>query len=161
MRNGIIDSSDVPISFILDAIEILESFSFSDIFEENLNKKKQIIEGISFALENFIDVTKSDQTIACTNICFILVYDQFNKSVEKDILFRTNGLYQKIEELCIKINYMKNQEEKEQIVHDLKKYLKMIQDRDLSEITPVEYKIEGSGLSSFFIKALGVLNKIW
>lgn len=98
--------------------------------------------------------------INSTNICFILIIDQFNKSVQKDILFRTNGLYQKIEELCVKINNMNSPDEQNEIVHDLKMYLKVIEDRDLSKIPPVEFEIKKLDLTSFIIKTISFLNKI-
>jgi len=36
---------------------------------------------------------------------------------------------------------MNNPEEQSKILHELKKYLKVIEDRDLSEIDPIEFKV--------------------
>lgn len=159
-KNGIIDASDIPISFIEDAIEKLEVFDFSCSLEKKRDKKKQIIDSISYASEHFINVNKPSQAVYSTNICYILAIDQFNKSVLKDILFRTNGLYQKIEKLCVKINNMNTPEEQNEILRDLNMYLKVIEDRDLSEIDLVEYEIKKSDLTSSVLKAAAFLYKI-
>lgn len=159
-RNGKIDASDVPISFIKDAIENLETFNFSCSLPKNQDKKKQIIAQINYASEHFLKVDNSNKAFDTTNICYILIVDQFNKSVKKDILFRANGLYREIDKLCVEINNMSSPEEQNKIVHDLKMYLKVIEDRDLSKIEPVEFEIKKSDFTSFVIQTISFLNKI-
>lgn len=160
VTNMRVDTSDIPISFIENAIEELVIFDFSDSFLQKQNKKDQITQLISFALDYFIKVDNGNKEPDYTNLCYILWSGHLSKAVQNDVLFRANGLYKKIDELCVKINNMNSEEEKNAIVHDLKMYLKVIEDRDLSNIDPVPYKIKKSNLTALLIKASIFLQKI-
>lgn len=156
----IIDTSDVPISFLKNAIEELESFNFSDSFVQKQYKKNQITELISYALNYFIKVDNGKENPDCTNFCYILWSGHLSEAARNDILFRTNGLYKKMDELCININNMNSPDDKDKIVQNLKMYLKVIEDRDLSKIEGIPYKIKKSNLTAFLIKATIFLQKI-
>lgn len=136
-----VDASDFPLSFIKKAIEELEDFEFSDSFEQRQNKKNHIVELIVYAIDIFIKVDNESRFINNTNICYTLFVWNTSNTARFDVLFRTNGLYKKLDQLCASINNMNNPEEQSRILQELKKYLKVIEDRDLSKIDPVEYKI--------------------
>jgi len=159
MTNRIADASDVPISFIRKAIEELESFNFSDNFEQKQDKKNQITQFISYALE-FIKVDNGTKDPDYTNFCYILHAGHLSKAVQNDVLFRTNGLYKKIDELCIKINNMNCSEDKIVILQDLKMYLKVIEDRDLGKIEGIPYTIKESNIPTILIKCISIFQKI-
>lgn len=160
MKEGFIDLSDVPVSFIKDAIEKLEAFDFSSGLEKKRENKKKIIDMISYASGNFINVDTPSQVIDYANVSFLLIYDQLNGSVVKDIVYRTNGLYKKIEELCVKIYHMNDPEERNDIVHDLKIYVKIIEHRELSKISPVEFEIKMPDNTSLIVQTIAFINKI-
>lgn len=155
-----VDTSDIPITFIKNAIEELENFEFSDSFLQKQKKKDQITQLISFALDYYIKVDNGNKEPDYTNFCYILWSGHLSEAVRNDVLFRINGLYKKIDESCVKINNMNNEEEKTAIIHDLQIYLQMIVDRDLSQIEKVEYKIKKPNLTTFLIKASIFLQKI-
>lgn len=159
-----IDASDFPISFIKKAIEELEYFEFSDSFEQRQNKKNQIVELIVYAIDIFIKVDNGSQFINGTNICYALFTRNISNTARFDVLFRTNGLYKKMDQLCAHINNMNNPEEQSRIVQELKKCLKVIEDKDLSEIDPVEYKIAYKTITddpkSPILQVLSLITKI-
>lgn len=115
---------------------------------------------ISFALDHYIKVDNGNKEPDYTNFCYILWSGHLSEAVRNDVLFRVNGLYMKIDELCVKINNMSNEKEKNAIVYDLQTYLQVIVDRDLSRIEKVEYKIKKPNLTAFLIKASIFLQKI-
>lgn len=155
-----IDTSDVPISFIKDAIENLESFDFSDSFVQKQYNKNKITELISFALNFFVKVNNGKESPDFTNFCHTLWAGHLSTAARNDVLFRTNGLYMKIDEICVRINNMNNPDNKDMILMDLNKYLKMIENRDLNEIEAVPYEIKKSNLTNILIKTAVFLQKI-
>ena len=160
VTNGRIDISDCPISFIKKAIEELKNFNFSDNITQKQNKKDQITQLISYASNYYIKVDKNNQNIDFTSFCFPLWAGHLSEAARNDVLFRTNGLYKKIDGLCVEINNMNSPEEQSRIVQDLEIYLKVIENRDLSRIEPVEYEIKTSEFTSSILKAAVFLNKI-
>lgn len=135
------DTSDFPISFIKKAIEELEEFDFSNSFEQRQIKKNLIVELIINAIDPFIKVDHGSRFICGTNVFFSLFAWNISNTARLDVIFRTNGLYKKMDELCANINIMNKPEEQSRIVQELKKCLKAIENRDLSEFDPVEFKI--------------------
>ena len=160
VANNTVDTSDMPISFLKSSINELESFDFSDGFLKKQKKRNQIIELISFVLENFIKIKHKNGHIDYTNVYYVVLSHHLTEGARKDMRFRINGLYEEIDKLCIRINYMNNPDEKAEIMQDLKKYLKIIEDRNLSEISPVEYKITKSNLTDLIVKGATFLSKI-
>jgi hypothetical protein len=160
VTNGRIDTSDCPISFIKKATEELKSFNFSDNITQKQNKKNQITQLISYASNYYIKVDNKNQAIDFINFCFPLWAGHLSEAAKNDVLFRTNGLYKKIDRLCADINNMNSPEKQNKILHDLEMYLKTIEDRDLSEIDPVEYEIKKSDLTSSILKVASFLTKI-
>ncbi|GEM_PF-1407093 len=160
ITNRMVDTSDVPISFIKNAIAGLESFNFSDNFMQRQHKKNQITQLISYALNYFIKVDSGKKDPDFTNFCYVLWAGHLSEAARNDVLFRTNGLYKKIDELCVKINNMSSPDDNIMIVQDLKRYLKVIEDRDLSKIEEIPYKIKKSNLTTIFIKTAVFLQKI-
>ena len=159
-ENGIFDASDIPISLIKNAIGKLETFEFSDSFAQRQAQKIQIIELMSFTLEYFIKADNGKKVRDFMNVFFALLAGQYSEAAQNDVLFRTNGLYKKMDELCAHINNMNSQEEQSRIVQDLKMYLRVIEDRDLSQIEPVKYEIKEADLTSFAINTVSTLKKI-
>ncbi|WP_156151056.1 hypothetical protein [Methanosarcina sp. Kolksee] len=155
-----VDASDVPISFIKSAIEKLESFDFSGNFVQRQYKKNEITELISLALNYFIKVEDGKEMPDFTNICHVLLAGHLSQAAREDVLFRTNGLYKKMDEMCAEINNMNSPDDKNKIVQDLKMYLKMIEERNLSKIERVPYEIKKSNLVDFFIRTVVFLQKI-
>lgn len=159
MTKKIADTSDIPISFIEKAIEEVESFDFSDSFEQKQDRKDQITQLISYALE-FIKVDNSNKDPDYTNFCYILYAGHLSKAAQNDVLFRTNSLYKKIDEICIKVNNMNCPEDKTVILQDLKMYLKVIRERDLSKIEGIPYTIKESNLPTFLVESITLIKKI-
>lgn len=160
VKDNRVDTSDIPISFLENALWELETFDFSDDFFQKQKKKDQITQLISFALDYYIKVDDGNKNPDYTNLCYVLWSGHLSKTAKEDVLFRANGLYKKIDELCAKINIMNSEEEKNAIVHDLKIYLRVIKDRDLSKIEPIPYKIKEPNLTTNLIKAFIFLQKI-
>jgi len=160
VKDNRVDTSDIPISFLENALWELETFDFSDDFFQKQKKKDQITQLISFALDYYIKVDDGNKNPDYTNLCYVLWSGHLSKTAKEDVLFRANGLYKKIDELCAKINIINSEEEKNAIVHDLKIYLRVIKDRDLSKIEPIPYKIKEPNLTTNLIKAFIFLQKI-
>lgn len=160
LKDNKIDTSDVPISFIKATINNLELFNFSDSFQQGQIKKNQTTQLISIALDSYIKVDNGNRYPHYTSFCFSLWAGHFSKAAQNDILFRTNGLYEKIDEVCAKINNMNSPDERDMIVQELKMYLKFIEDKDLSKIERVPYKIKKTNLSDFLIKGVSQVLKI-
>lgn len=159
-RMIMIDTSDVPISFIKNAIEELESFDFSDSFVQKQYKKNNITQLISYALNFFVKVDNGKKSPDFTNFCYTLWAGHLSPAARNDILFRTNGLYKKIDRLCADINSMNSPEKQDKILHDLEICLKAIENRDLSEIDPIEYEIKKSDLTFSILKVATFIGKI-
>jgi hypothetical protein len=155
-----IDTSDVLISFIENAIVKLESFNFSDTFIQKQTKKCEITQLISYALDYFVKVDNGKERPDIMNFWRILWAGHISQAARNDVLFRANGLYKKMDELCAKINNMNSHDDKDAIVRELKMYLQMIKDRDISKIPEVPYEIKKSNLTTFLIRAVTVLQKI-
>lgn len=117
VTNGRIDTSDCPISFIKKAIEELKNFNFSDNITQKQNKKNQITQLISYASNYYIKVDKKNQDIDFINFCFPLWAGHLSEAARNDVLFRTNGLYKKIDRLCADINNMNSPEKQNRILH--------------------------------------------
>ena len=137
----------------------MESFTFSDSFALKQDKKNQLTQLISYALDTFIKVDNGNKYPNYTDFCYVLWAGHLSEAAQNDVLYRTNGLYKKIDELCIKINNMNTFDDKVVIIQDLKMYLKVIEDRDLSKIEGVQYTIKKSNLTTFFIKTAVFLLK--
>lgn len=160
VTNGRIDTSDCPISFIKKAIEEIKNFNFSDNITQKQNNKNQITQLISYASNYYIRVDNKNQDIYFINLCFPLWAGHLSEAARNDVLFRTNGLYKKIDRLCADINNMNSPEKQSRILYDLEICLKAIENRDLSEIDPVEYEITKSDLTSSVLKVAAFINKI-
>lgn len=155
-----IDTSDVLISFIESAIVELELFNFLDTFIQKQTKKYEITQLISYALNFFVKVDNGKERPDIMNFWRVLWAGHLSPAARNDVLFRANGLYKKMDELCAKINNMNSHDDKDAIVQELKMYLQMIKDRDLSKIEEVPYEIKKSNLTTFLIRAVMVLQKI-
>lgn len=160
LKDNRIDTSDVPISFIKAAINNLIYFDFSDSSRQRQIKKNQTTQLISIALDSYIKVDNGNRDPHYTSFCFPLWVGHLSKAVRNDVLFRTNGLYEKIDEICAKINNMNSPDEIDMIVPELKMYLKFIEDKDLSQIERVPYKVKKTNLSNFLIKGISQFLKI-
>jgi hypothetical protein len=160
VENNRIDTLDYPVTFIKNAIKELELFDFSVNVLQKQSKKDQTTELISYALNFFIKVDNGNKNPDYSNFCYILWSGHLSKAARNDVLFRTNGLYIEMDALCIKINNMKNPNERDVILQDLRKYLQFIEDRDLSNIDPVEYQIKKSNLTTFLVKGVSLFLKI-
>lgn len=160
LKDNRIDTSDVPISFIEAAINNLIYFNFSDSFRQKQIKKNQTTQLISTALDSYIKVDNGNRDPHYTSFCFTLWAGHLSKAAQNDVLFRTNGLYERIDEVCAKINNMNSPDERDTIVQELKMYLKFIEDKDLSQIERVPYKIKKTNLSNFLIKGISQILRI-
>lgn len=160
LKDNRIDTSDVPISFIEAAINNLICFDFSDRFQQRQIKKNQTTQLISIALDSYIKVDNGNRHPHYTNFCFPLWAGHLSKAAQNDVLFRTNGLYKKIDYVCARINNMNSPDERDMIVQELKMYLKFIEEKDLSKIERVPYKVKKTNLSNFFIKGISQVLKI-
>jgi hypothetical protein len=159
LTKRIADASDIPISFIKKAIEEMESFNFLDNFEQKQDKKDQITQLISYALE-FIKVDNGNKDPGYTNLCYILYAGHLSKAAQNDVLFRANSLYKKMDELCVKINNMNCPDDKILILQDLKMYIKVIENRDLSKIEGIPYTIKESNLPTLIVESITFIKKI-
>ncbi len=139
--SGLFDTSDIPISFITKAIDEINSFNFSLTWEDSQQKRKKMSNHIHNALE-FITVEDKFIAIPLGMRYFqLFVAGLKNKAAKKDILYRINGLTEELGEIIIKLNCMNSVRDQEEISNELKKYLKIIEDRNLCEIkNKVKYK---------------------
>lgn len=160
LKDNRIDTSDVPISFIEAATNNLICFNFSDSFQQRQIKKNRTTQLISIALDSYIKVDNGNRQPHYTSFCFPLWAGHLSKAAQNDVLFRTNGLYIRIDEVCAKINNMNSPDERDMIVQELKMYLKFIEDKDLSKIERVPYKVKKTNLSNFLIKGISQVLKI-
>ena len=141
--SGLPDASDMPISFIRKAIDKIDSFDLASTWDGKQQIKIQIINLLNNSLEF---ITLKDKLWEIPH--GFRYYQPFiaglkNKSLKKDILYRINGLSERVNEIVIQLNYMNTIEEKEKILTDLTNLLNIIENRELHEIKKVEYKKEG------------------
>lgn len=139
--SGLVDTSEIPISFIAKAIDDINSFSFSLPWDDLQQNRKKISNLVHDALEF---ITIEDNFFA---IPLGMRYSQFfisglkNKAARRDILQRINGLTDELGEIIIKLNCMNSVSDQEDISNKLKQYLKIIEDRNICAIkNKVEYR---------------------
>lgn len=134
-EKGIVDTSDMPISFINLAIQQLETVDFLESFYQIQHKKNQISNFLNHSLE-FVKVDTDRGYPDYMNFCSHKYCYLLSSHATDDIIFRINGLYENINKTLIKINHMNCLEDKNEIMKDLEIYLKVIESKDLSEIEP-------------------------
>lgn len=137
------EDTDIPISFIEMAIKEVNSFDFSLVWEERQQKKIRISNLINNALEFIIPRAKLFGIPNGVKYQAQFIGDINNNSQIIDILYRTNGLSVKLNEIVVRLNCLKTDEDKEEIANNLIKYLYIIKNRDLCEIEPVPYTEQG------------------
>ncbi len=155
-ETGVVDVSDLPISFIKAAIQQLEAVDFSESFDQIQGKKNQISNLINNSLY-FIKVDKEKTYVNYMNFCFLKCHGLLNKNARDDIRFRLNGLSEKMNNVLININHMNCVEDKNRITKDLETCLKVIENRDLSKIDPKEFvtgELTIDKVFSFFFKSV-------
>lgn len=148
-KTGIIDASDVPISFIKAATQQLEEVNFLETSNQIQHKKNQISNFISYSLE-CVKVDKEIGGIDYMNFCFLKCRGLRSVTAFNDIIFRLNRLYEKMDNTLIEINHMNCLEDKGKIMEDLEIYLKIIESKDLSRIKPKEFVINESTIDRAF-----------
>lgn len=157
------DTSDIPISFIHKSIDELNLFEFEVEWEKRQISKNKISNLINNALE-FISIEDKmwavPQGLRYHNIIMSGIN---NKSLRMDLLCRVNGLSIKLNEIIIDLNCMNNVEDKGQIIDKLKKYLKIIEDKEICAIEAVKLDETGNIFGPFrnIIKPLLHLMKIF
>lgn len=135
------DASDVPISFTRMAMQELETVEFSENFDEIQDKKNKISNFLDNSLQ-FVKVSKEKKYIDDMNFCFPKYRGIMNKTARDDIRFRLNGLSEMMNKTLIKINHMNCLEDKNKIMTDLEIYLKVIENKDLNKIEPIEFVVK-------------------
>jgi hypothetical protein len=141
VKNGFVDLSDVPIHFINLAIQELQTLIFLENFDQLQSKKNQISNLINDSLE-FVKIDKEKRYPDYMNFCYLKYSGLLNIHATNDIMFRANGLYEKMNKTLIKINHMNCIDDKDEIEKDLEIYLKVIENRDLSKIEAVQFEIK-------------------
>lgn len=134
-KNGIVDTSDIPICFTKLAIQELETVDFLENLNEIQHKKNQITNFLEYSLE-FVKVDKDRGYPDYMNFCSQKYCSLLSSHAVEDIIFRINGLYENMNKTLIKINHMNCLEEKNVIMEDLEIYLNIIESKDLSKIEP-------------------------
>ena len=137
--SGFPDASDIPISFIDEAIKEIDQFDFSSTWEEEQLKRNRISNLMNNALEF---ITIQDKFFGVPH--GLRYYQPFigglkNKSSLREIVFRINGLGIKLNQIIIDLNYMNTVEKKENISKNLIEYSNILQNRNLQEMDRVEY----------------------
>lgn len=135
------DTSDIPISYIAEAINEINSFNFSLTWEDLQQNRKKISNLVHDALE-FITVEDKFFAVPLGMRYYQLFISGLkNKATKRDILSRISGLKEELDEIIIKLNCMNSVREQEEISNELKKYLKILEDRNLCEMKKkVKYK---------------------
>lgn len=153
-KAGVVDLSDLPISFVEVGIQQLQAIDFSESFDQIQYKKNQISNRINNSI-HFIKVDKEKTYVDNMNFCFSKCCGLQNKDAIDDIRFRLNGLSEKMNNILINVNHMNNIEEKNEILKDLEMCIKVIKNKDLSKIEPKEFVTEKLTIDkalSFFFK---------
>ena len=145
VNNGFVDVSDVPIYFIEMAKKQLETVDFLESSEQIQSKKNKISNLIYYSLD-FVKIDKERQYLDYMNFCYTKCNGLLSEYSIKDIRFRANGLYEKMNTTLTKINHMNCLEDKNEIITDLELYLKVIDSKDLSEIEAVDFVTKESSL---------------
>lgn len=156
-KKGIFDTSDIPISFIKLAIQQLKTVDFSESFDQIQDKKNKISNFLYYSME-FVKIEKESGHPDYMNFCSQKYRHLRSLPATNDIIFRLNGLYENMNKTLTDINHMNSLEGKNEIMKDLETYLKLIENKDLSTIEPIEFKIEGltidKGFSFLFKKVI-------
>ena len=123
--SGFLDTSDIPILFIVRSIDEIKSLDFSSSWEDIKQNKNKISNLINDALE-FIII--DDRFFAIP--LGMRYHQQFikglkNESAKRDILYHVNGLSYELSAIIIKLDCMNTVEDKEEICNQLQKYLKI------------------------------------
>ena len=137
--SGFPDASDIPISFIDEAIKEIDQFDFSTTWEENQLKRNQISNLMNNALEF---ITIRDKIFGVPH--GLRYYQPFigglkNKSSLREIVFRINGLSEKLNKIIIDLNCMDTVQKKDAIYKNLIEYSNILKNRNLQEMDRVEY----------------------
>jgi hypothetical protein len=142
-KSGLFDTSDIPISLITEAIDELNSFNFS-LTREDLEQDRKNISNLIYDASEFITVENKFFGIPLGMRYFqLFITGLKSKAAKSDILYRTNGLSERLKEIEVKLNCLKTEEDKEEIANNLIKYLDIIENKDLCEIEPVPYTGHG------------------
>ncbi|MDY0277712.1 MAG: hypothetical protein RBQ97_06475 [Acholeplasma sp.] len=136
-KRGYVDASDVPIFFTKMAMQELETVDFSGGFDQVQDIKNKISNLINNSLR-FVKVDEEKTYIDYMNFCSPKSRGLINKNVIGDIKFRLNGLSEMMNKTLINVNHMSCLEDKNEIIKDLEMYLKIIENKDLSKIKPIE-----------------------
>ena len=157
------DTSEIPISFIHKSIDELNLFEFGVEWEKRQISKNRISNLINNALE-FISI--EDKMWAVPHglrYHNMIIAGINNKSLRVDLLCRVNGLSIKLNEIIIDLNCMNSIDDRGQIIIELKKYLKIIEDKEMCAIAAVEFDETGNIFGPFrnIIKPLLHLMKIF
>jgi hypothetical protein len=137
--SGFPDASDMPISFLEEAIEEIGSFDFSLTWENKQLNKNRISNLMNDALEF---ITVRDKILGVPH--GMRYYQAFirgikNKYSVRETLYRINGFSEKLNEFIVDLNYMNTVEDKEKISKSLLEYLIILKKRNLHNMERVEY----------------------
>ena len=138
--SGLIDTSDIVISFIKKAIDEINSFDFSLTWNDTKRNKNKISNFINDALEY---ITIEDKFLG---IPIGWRYDQQfiaglgNRPAKRDILSRINSLDRELTEVVVELNCMNTVKDKENIADKLTKYLIIVETKNLCELEKSEFK---------------------
>lgn len=117
---NILDTSDIPISFIHKSIDELNLFEFGVEWEKRQSNKRRISNLINNALE-FIHTEDDAWAVPHLLRYYKMIIGGINnKSSRMDLLYCVNGLSIKLNAIIINLNCMDNIEDREQIILDLK-----------------------------------------
>ncbi|MCD4800663.1 MAG: hypothetical protein K8R01_03625 [Methanococcoides sp.] len=135
---NISDTSDIPISFIEEAIKEVKSFEYNDEWDKRQYSKNKISNLISNALD-FVSIENKLWEIPREfRFHQIIVGGINNKSLRNDLLSRVNGLHRKLNNIVIDLNCM-NDENKDNIIYGLIECSNIIKNKELCSVEKVDF----------------------
>ena len=135
---NISDTSDIPISFIEEAIKELESFEYNDEWDKRQHRKNKISNLINNALD-FVSIEDKIWEIPREfRYHKIMVGGINNRSSRKDVLSRVNGLHRKMNNIAIDLNCM-DDKNKENIIHELTECSNILKNKEMCAVEKVDF----------------------
>lgn len=156
------DTTDIPVSFIKNAIYELEEYNFESNWDDQQRSKLKVIQNIAEAMD-FLTLEYKVYGIPFSIRYFsILVGDITNKNITMDIAQRLHGFNNRLEKILVKLNCMK-EDDRDDILQNLKESINILENKNICEMEEKEIGYETSLKDKYklflspFMKLLSIL----
>lgn len=135
---NISDTSDIPISFIEEAIKELESFEYNAEWDKRQANKNKISNLINNALD-FVSIEDKIWEIPREFRYYTIMVEGINnRSSRKDVLSWANGLHRKMNNIANDLNCI-NDKNKENIIHELTECSNIIKNKEICAVEKIDF----------------------